>query len=233
MIRIISEIGINHNGNFHWINELIRQSKLGGADYAKFQLYTSQLIWGDDSRKHNEFTFNQVAQIRDMCEMHDIRFLVTVNDREKLEWGEKLDLTEYKVSSLILKRDKAFVQEVVSTGKPVYVSLGMWDEVDLPFSEENVCYFYCRSAYPTYWNDMPGFPARFDGKPFTGYSDHTHGLGASLLAIARGATLIEKHFTLSKAAPGNDHIGSMDLAELTTLSQYGREIGNARAAIER
>ena len=60
MVKIISEIGINYDGNFDLINEMIRQSKLGGADYAKFQLYSSRLIWGDDSRKQNEFTFEQV-----------------------------------------------------------------------------------------------------------------------------------------------------------------------------
>ena len=55
-MKIISEIGINHNGDFRKIEELIRQSAIGGADYAKFQLYDSKRVFGDESRKRNEFT---------------------------------------------------------------------------------------------------------------------------------------------------------------------------------
>ena len=58
---VIAEIGINHNGDFRKIEELIRQSAIGGADYAKFQLYDSVRVFGDKSRSRNEFTFNQVG----------------------------------------------------------------------------------------------------------------------------------------------------------------------------
>ena len=73
-IKIISEIGINHNGDFRKIEELIRQSKIGGADYAKFQLYNSVRVFGDESRKQNEFTFKQVRQIKDICDNYGITF---------------------------------------------------------------------------------------------------------------------------------------------------------------
>jgi len=231
MLKIISEIGINHNGNFNWINELVRQSSVGGADYVKIQLYTSKLVWGDDSRKKFEFTFDQVKRIKEFCDFHQIRFLATVNDYEKLEWCEKLNLMEYKISSFILSKDLEFVKQVVDTGKTVYISLGMWKEDYMPFEKENIKYLYCISKYPTYWDEMKDFPEIFDGKPFYGYSDHTHGLGACLLAISRGAQIIEKHFTLNKAAKGNDHIGSMDLIELKILNSSGRELSNSRRKI--
>ena len=217
---------------FKWINEMIRQSKIGGADYAKIQLYTSQLIWGDDSRKGNEFTFEQVCRIKDLCQTHQICFLATVNDAEKLEWCEKLGQQEYKVSSLILKRNLEFVREVVQTGKIVYIPLGMWEKEELPFDDENVRYLYCVSKYPTYWDEMKNFPKSFDGKLYYGYSDHTHGLGACFLAISRGAQIVEKHFTLNKAAEGSDHIGSMNFEELKILSAYGRELSNAYCSIQ-
>ena len=225
MFNIISEIGINYDGNFDLINEMIRQSKMGGADYAKIQLYTSKLIWGDDSRKKNELNFEQVKKIKELCEILDIQFLTTVNDLEKLEWCEKLDQKVYKVSSYILKNDKNFVQEVINTGKLVYVPLGMWDSKNMPFNEKNVRYMYCVSNYPTYWDQLTNFPNKFDGKPFYGFSDHSYGISACLLAISRGAQIIEKHFTLNKASSGaRDHIGSMNLDELKILSTYGREL---------
>ena len=71
-MKIISEIGINHNGDFRKIEELIRQSAIGGADYAKFQLYDSVRVFGDESRKKNEFTFDQVKMIKSICEAHNI-----------------------------------------------------------------------------------------------------------------------------------------------------------------
>lgn len=230
-MKIISELGINHNANFHWINEMIRQSKIGGADYVKIQLYTSKLIWGDDSRKKYEFTFDQVRCIKDLCHTHQIRFLATVNDSEKLEWCEQLGQEEYKVSSLILKKNLEFVREVVKTGKIVYIPLGMWEKKELPFDNKNVRYLYCMSKYPTYWDEIKNFPKLFDGDPYYGYSDHSYGLGACLLAISHGAQIVEKHFTLNKAAEGNDHIGSMNLEELKILSTYGREISNVYKAI--
>ena len=67
MLKIISEIGINHNGDFRLIEELIRQSSIGGADFAKFQLYDSVRVFGDDSRKKNEFSFEQVKLIKEIC----------------------------------------------------------------------------------------------------------------------------------------------------------------------
>ena len=79
-MKIISEIGINHNGDFRLIEELIRQSALGGADYAKFQLYDSKRVFGDDSRKRNEFTYRQVSQIKEICEAYGIGFFASVFD---------------------------------------------------------------------------------------------------------------------------------------------------------
>ena len=98
-MKIISEIGINHNGDFRKIEELVRQSAIGGADYAKFQLYDSIRVFGDDSRKHNEFTFNQVRLIKDICDTHGIEFFASVFDEEKIEWCERLDVNLYKIAS--------------------------------------------------------------------------------------------------------------------------------------
>ena len=186
-MKIISEIGINHNGDFRKIEELIRQSAIGGADYAKFQLYDSIRVFGDESRKKNEFTFDQVKTVKSICKAHNIEFFASVFDEEKIEWCK-------------------------------------W----LPFKNKNVKYFNCISKYPTSFLDLKKFS--YTDK-IVGLSDHSYGPAYALYNIAHGAQIIEKHFTLNKGMEGNDHIGSMDLAELKAIKEYGQQFDNITKAI--
>ena len=222
-MKIISEIGINHNGDFRKIEELIRQSAIGGADYAKFQLYDSVRVFGDKSRSRNEFTFNQVRQIKDMCDVHGIEFFASVFDEEKIEWCEALNVNLYKIASRTVVKEPELCEKIISIGKPTYVSLGMWENEWLPFNDDNVKYFNCISRYPTSFLDFKRF--YYDDKT-VGYSDHSYGPAYALYNIAHGARVIEKHFTLNKGMDGNDHIGSMDLAELRAIKEYGQQFSN-------
>jgi sialic acid synthase SpsE len=222
-VKIISEIGINHNGDFRKIEELIRQSAVGGADYAKFQLYDSVRVFGDESRKKNEFTFEQVKLIKDMCDAHNIEFFASVFDKEKIEWCERLGVNLYKVASRTIIKEPKLCEEIIDIGKPVYMSLGMWEHEWLPFNNKNVKYFNCISKYPTSFLDFKKFS--YNDK-IVGLSDHSYGPAYALYNIAHGAQVVEKHFTLNKGMDGNDHIGSMDLTELKTLKEYGQQIDN-------
>jgi len=228
-MKIISEIGINHNGDFRKIEELIRQSAIGGADYAKFQLYDSKRVFGDESRKKNEFTFQQVCQIKDMCEVHNIEFFASVFDEEKIDWCEALDVNLYKIASRTVVKEPELCEKIIDTGKLVYVSLGMWENDWLPFGRKNVKYFNCISKYPTSFLDLEKF--HFD-EDIVGLSDHSYGPAYALYNIAHGAQVVEKHFTLNKGMEGNDHIGSMDLAELKTIKEYGQQFNNILKVIE-
>jgi len=220
-IKIISEIGINHNGDFRKIEELIRQSKIGGADYAKFQLYNSVRVFGDESRKQNEFTFKQVRQIKDICDNYGITFFASVFDEEKLEWCEKLNVSLYKIASRTVVKESRLCEQVIATKKPVYISLGFWEQEGLPFEGGNIKYLNCISKYPTSVLDFKKF--EYDDK-IVGLSDHSYGISYALYNIAHGAKVIEKHFTLNKGSSGNDHIGSMNLEELKLLKEYGDQI---------
>jgi len=222
-MKIISEIGINHNGDFRKIEELIRQSAIGGADYAKFQLYDSVRVFGDESRKRNEFTFDQVARIKDICDAHGIEFFASVFDEEKIEWCEKLDVKLYKIASRTVVKEPDLCKEIISLGKPVYASLGMWEGESLPFTENNVQYFNCISKYPTSFLDFERFDYR---DKIVGFSDHSYGPSYALYNIAHGASILEKHFTLNKGMDGNDHIGSMDLSELRLIKEVGQQLHN-------
>ena len=224
-IKIISEIGINHNGDFRKIEELIRQSKIGGADYAKFQLYNSVRVFGDESRKQNEFTFKEVQKIKRICDHYEITFFASVFDEEKLDWCETLEVDLYKIASRTVVNEPELCKRVISTQKPVYISLGFWEGEGLPFEGRNIRYLNCISKYPTSILDFKDF--EYNDK-IVGLSDHSYGIAFPLYNISHWASVIEKLFTLNKGMNGNDHIGSMDLKELKLLKEYGDQIEGIR-----
>ena len=222
-MEIIAEIGINHNGDFRKMEELIRQASIGGADYAKFQLYDSVRVFGDESRKKNEFTFNQVKTLKDICNYYDIEFFASVFDEEKLEWCEKLGVNLYKIASRTVVKEKELCHKIIATGKPTIISLGFWEENSLPFTEKNIKYLNCISKYPTSYSNLEKFNYTHN---IVGLSDHSYGIAYALHNISLGSKIIEKHFTLNRSDIGNDHIGSMDLKELKLLREYGDQLYN-------
>lgn len=230
-MKIISEIGINHNGDFRLIEELIRQSSLGGADFAKFQLYDSLRVFGDDSRSKNEFTYEQVKMIHEICQAYNIEFFASVFDEEKIQWCEDLNVSCYKIASRTVVKEKDLCLEILSRNKKTFTSLGQWNNTALPFENDNCFYFNCVSSYPT------SVLSKKDYLPYNekvvGISDHSYGIGNCLYEISRGATYIEKHFTLDKSMCGNDHIGSMDLQDLKDLKRFGQEIERERVNREK
>lgn len=224
MLKIISEIGINHNGNFNLIEELIRQSSIGKADFAKFQLYDSKRVFGDDSRKRNEFTYKQVCYIKEICDCYNIEFFASVFDEEKLQWCQDLGVSFYKVASRTVVKEPELMKKIVSLGKTTFVSLGQWKNEELPLKEKNVKYFNCISKYPTSILDIRNSVERNYDQEVVGISDHSFGIANCLLNICNGAQYVEKHFTLNKGMDGNDHVGSMNLDELMQLRELGNQL---------
>ncbi len=222
-MKIISEIGINHNGDLRKMEELIRQSSIGGADYAKFQLYNSIRVFGDESRKKNEFTFEQVKTLKEICDYYNIEFFASIFDEEKLEWCKDIGVNLYKIASRTVVKEKQLCKDIINTKKPVYISLGFWEENNLPFEGSNIKYLNCISKYPTSYLYFKKF--NYDNK-VVGLSDHSYGISYALYNISLGAQVIEKHFTMDKSDLGNDHIGSMDLNELKLLREYGDQLNN-------
>ena len=221
-MKIISEIGINHNGDFRKMEELIRQSSIGGADYAKFQLYNSVRVFGDESRKKNEFTFEQVKTLKEICDYYNIEFFASVFDEEKLEWCKDIGVNLYKIASRTVVKEEQLCKDILDTNKPVYLSLGFWEEDSLPFTQyNNIKYLNCISKYPTSYTHLEKFC--YDDK-VVGLSDHSYGIAYALYNISLGAQVIEKHFTMDKSDIGNDHIGSMDMNELKLLREYGDQL---------
>ena len=114
MLTIISEIGINWDGNISLMEELIRQSKFGGADLIKLQLYSSQKLFGDDSRINNEISKEQLSFIKNIASSYEIELFASVFDTERLHWCEELGFQKYKIASRTLKYDKGLCEKILS-----------------------------------------------------------------------------------------------------------------------
>lgn len=235
MVLVIAEIGINHNGNMNLAHELIRQAAVCGADVAKFQAYSVDALfhpdYGEDPNKEIwkgvkplELDKEQFAQINDWCTEEGIEFMCSVFDHIRLNWMEDLGVKRHKIASRVSKLKRLLADSIVKTGKPCYMSLGFGAK-KLDDIHDNVEYLYCVSEYPTEYSSLE-MPESF-GSEYHGFSDHTLGIGASLVAIGRGAKVIEKHFTLNKAAEGFDHICSITPDELSDLVKYAREMEKA------
>ena len=117
--------------------------------------------------------------------------------------------------------EKDLCRAILATGKETFISLGFWTGPGVPYEAPNARYLYCVPKYPCEYADVH-LPASFTGSRYHGFSDHTLGIEAALLAVARGARVIEKHFTLNKGLPGPDHVCSITPDELADLCRYAR-----------
>lgn len=231
-MEIIAEIGQNHNGDMQLARRLIAESKAAGAGVAKFQVYDARALfpkegneWFDYNCK-TELSRNDVETLARDCEREGIEFMASVFDVERVGWLEGVGMKRYKIASRSVK-DRALIEAVARTGKPMLVSLGMWDGAEFPkiTSPGGVEYLYCVSKYPTEMSDLHF--GKVDFTRYAGFSDHTIGIDAPMIALSRGARIIEKHFTLDKTMYGPDHSGSMTPSELAALSQFQASLAKA------
>lgn len=227
---IIAEIGINHNGSIELAHELIRQARIAGADVAKFQFYDPHKIFGPQGSFPNpaalaqaltvQFGFDEARRLKAWCEQEGIEFMASVFDLERFGWTETLGVTRHKIASRAAQ-DRELCERILGTGQDTFVSLGFWEGEGVPYDRQNAKYLYCVPKYPCPYEDVD-LPRWFAGSIYEGFSDHTIGIEAALVAVGRGARIIEKHFTLNKGLPGPDHICSAtpdELAELTRLAR--------------
>lgn len=225
-VIICAEIGHNGNGNMRLNKLLIKEAKDCGADIAKFQLYDTDTIkkpW--QSRymelKMAELSFADAVELKKYCDNLGIEFMASAFDVERVEWLEKLGVKRHKIASRSIN-DRQLIQAMEKTGKPIIASLGQWNRRDLP-KIKNAQFLFCVSEYPTFISEKD-FPTEF-GTRYSGFSDHSLGCYWAREAIKRGATIIEKHFTLSNQLPGFNQKGSMEPWELKDLVTYARQVG--------
>jgi len=220
-VLFIAEIGMNHNGNFGLAFELIKQAKYAGADIAKFQLG-----WRDKPDEINHITPDVLKQLQRGCDYFGIEFMVSIITEPAWEMARDFGFKTYKIASRTVKEKPEMVRSILAQGRPTIVSLGMWEGEGLPFPKtSNLHYLWCRSKYPCEPWDLIDLPKDFTSGPYDGYSDHTIGIEVPLMAVTRGAKIIEKHFTLDKSDRTiRDHALSATPEEFRLMVNIGRDI---------
>lgn len=242
-IFIIAEIGHNDMGNMRLAKLMIEEAKRGGADAVKFQAYDTNKIKKPWHSRYSELLFSEhtkeeLKELKQHCDKVGIEFFASAFDVERLGWLEEIGVKRHKLASRSIY-DKELIKAMEKTGKPIIASLGAWKAQEFFPEIKNVQFLYCVSEYPAYITP-DNFPYTFseikrvDGKGnkhpdnVVGFSDHSIGMYWCREAVKRGATIIEKHFTLDKELPGHDQKGSMTPTELkdfvTFCRQYERGI---------
>ena len=217
----IAEIGLNHNGNLDLGFEMIKQAKYAGANIAKFQLG-----WRCNENEINNIDHSRVIEFKKCAEYYDIELMFSVITNDAFDLLKNIDLNYYKIASRTVKENLELVQKVCNLNKTTFISLGMWDNDKSPIPKtEKIKYLWCKSLYPTLPDQMLDFPKNFSDSKFDGYSDHTIGIETAILAISRGANIIEKHFTLDKSDNTiRDHVLSATPQEFKLLVEIGSDI---------
>ena len=217
----IAEIGLNHNGNFGLLHELIKQASLSGADIAKFQLG-----WRANKSEINSIDDKTIRLIKKISSYYDIEPMFSIFTEEAFNQIKKHDIKRYKIASRTLVDNIILTKKIIEENKETIVSLGMWKKKKLPFLNlKNVKLLWCKSLYPTAPWEIKEFPKIFSKKSYTGLSDHSIGIELSLIAISRGATIIEKHLTLDKSDTTiRDHALSLTPNEFKQMVDIGKAI---------
>ena len=166
--------------------------------------------------------FDQAKELKEYCDYVGIEFLASAFNLEGVKWCEKLGQKRHKIASRCIEQAD-LIEAMCKTGKEIIVSLGMWHKEEFPVinTKAKVSFLYCVAKYPTAPEDLNFLKVDFN--KYSGFSDHTIGIEAALVAMARGARIIEKHFTLDKGMHGPDHISSMEPAELKQLADFSRK----------
>ena len=229
-VLFIAECGHNHNGNIPLAKALIWTAKACGADMAKFQVYdTDTLKLNEEEKqkgiysdlKQGELTRDQLWELKKECDRAKIEFFASAFDIKRISWLEEIEIKRHKIASRMI-HDKAFIEAIEKTGKPIIASLGWWNKQELPDIKGKVDYLYCVAKYPPTDEEMRGMPKKF--RKYSGFSDHTIGIRWTQKAIKRGAKIIEKHFTIDRDMFGCDQKGSIEPFEFKKLIQWTRKL---------
>ncbi len=250
---IIAEIGVNHNGDMDIAKKLIDQAKLAGADAVKFQTFTAAKLAARDTPKvsyqketvmANESHFEMLERLElsennhrllfDYCSEVDIEFLSTPYDIESAKFLLSLGVNYFKTASADLV-DLPLHHYLASTGKLTFISVGMatLGEIEAVVKiyhnagKSNFVLLHTVSNYPASDDSLNMRVMNTLERSFgvsVGYSDHSIGYLAAVIAVSRGAKVIEKHFTLDKSMPGPDHKAS------STPEEFKDYVKNIRKA---
>jgi pseudaminic acid synthase len=246
-VYIIAELSANHNQDFTQAVQLVKAAKEAGADAIKLQTYTPDTITIDCDSEYFRIGKGTIWEGKNLYELYKEAYTLwdwqpklktiandlgmdlfsTPFDKSAVDFLEKMDVPAYKVASFELV-DIPLIQYVAKTGKPMIISTGMAtlaeiDEAVVAAREvgcKEVALLKCTSAYPADPAEMnlraiPHMAGVF-GVP-VGLSDHSLGIAVPVTAVALGANIVEKHFTLSRSIAGPDSAFSLEPHEFKAM----------------
>jgi sialic acid synthase SpsE len=212
---------------------MILQSKMGGANAVKVQLYDTYRMPGKDRQRWEYLSMsrNVFQRLENYANALNIDFFASAFDADRIQWMLYQGIKINKVASSILSENSLVREEIFDSNinkfDKTFVSLGQWDQADLPVPSgplrrysDRIIYFHCLPKYPHDKHEaIRNLPSRFEDSVL-GYSDHSIGIDACIEAATRGAKYIEKHFTTDhnlQSQTESAHTCSMNYQELVTL----------------
>lgn len=250
---IIAEAGVNHNGDINLAKRLIDVAVEAGADAVKFQTFHAENVVTSTADKaeyqksttsadETQYEMIKKLELPDECfkDLSDyakkcgIIFLSTPFDEESVDLLDQIGVPAYKIPSGEIT-NCPLLKKIAKKIKPVILSTGMstLGEVEEAFNYlkkngvRNIILLHCTTSYPAPPHSvnlraMKALQCAFSVP--VGYSDHTEGITIPIAAVALGASVIEKHFTLDRTLPGPDHLASLEPDELKAMVKAIRDV---------
>ena len=254
-VLIIAEAGVNHNGDINIAKRLIDEAKRSGADIVKFQTFNPQKLASKyatmaEYQKENlgreesqeamlsklTLSWGEYVELAEYCKKIGIKFLSTPFESESIHFLDDLQ-DIWKIPSGEIT-NYPYLVDIAKTGKEVILSTGMSniDEVKgaidvlKKHGAGKITLLHCTTNYPTPMDDVnlrAMLTIEKECGCAVGYSDHTQGIEVPIAAVAMGATVIEKHFTLDRNMDGPDHKASLEPDELKAMVSAIRNVEKA------
>lgn len=243
---IIAEAGVNHNGSIELAKQMVEEAAKAGADYIKFQTFKPEKLVSKYAQKADyqkkmtgsqesqlqmleklALSYDDFVELKKYCEQIGIGFLSTPFDEDSIRFLDSLDMDFWKIPSGEITNYPYLVQ-IAQTGRDIVLSTGMCEMDEIADAMKvlkengagNISLLHCNTEYPTPYEDVNLLAMkqmRTAFKKQVGYSDHTVGIEVPIAAVALGAEIIEKHFTLDKNMEGPDHKASLEPLELSQM----------------
>jgi len=252
---IIAEAGVNHNGSFELAGELVDAASNAGVDAVKFQTFKAENMVTEDAEmaeyqkknigsqesqfemlKRLELEYKYFEELKKRCDQKKIIFISTPHTSDAVDFLDSF-ASVYKVASPDLT-NMPLLEKISKKKKPIILSTGMGilEEVKSAVKtieeqgNKEIIILHCTSNYPCPLEEvnlkaMKTLEKNFDY--LVGYSDHTLGIKVPVMALAMGANVLEKHFTLDKNMPGPDHKASLNPEELKEMVKAVRDAEKA------
>ena len=258
---IIAEIGINHQGDVEIAKELIQKASEAGADAVKFQKrsvkriltkegldapYENPNSFGKTYGEHKkalELSESDYAELFAFAKAHNVSFIASGWDEESIDFLDDLGVAFYKMASADLT-NFPLLEHTAKKNKPMILSTGMSDLDTVKKAYElvskynnQIAILQCTSTYPTSYEEIHLNVIRSYQKLFpdvvTGYSGHELGIAIPAAAVAMGAKIVERHFTLDRTMKGGDHAASLEPAGFKKMVRDIRNIEKALGSSEK